>query len=392
MKIQKPIKYVIGAIILYVISTGISFGVFKALGVSGSSGGTASPLVPTEQGHFVIDPAIPRTEKCPINGKLFTKQEREIWEKRRPLAVMIENHTDARPQSGLSFADVVYEAVAEGGITRFMGIFHCGASAFNIGFAPVRSARTYYLDWLLEYDALYNHVGGAGRCNDDTVDERAKALCQIDKYGVKDMDQFGLPFKVCRRNESRLGREVAWEHTVECFSNELHEFAKTKYDWTNVDEEGVAWDEEFEEWKFKDDANESDHGTTASVSFVHWEGYDKDFGVQWNYDAATNSYKRVMGGEQHVDWINKEQIAAKNVVIQQTKETSGVDGHAHLLYATIGSGNALILQDGKVIEGTWKKASRTARTKYFDDKGKEIAFNRGQIWIEVVDPSSKITY
>jgi hypothetical protein len=76
-----------------------------------------------------------------------------------------------------------------------MGIFYCGAAAENLILAPVRSARIYYLPWVLEYDALYNHVGGAGNCDDPTVDERAKALCRIEQWKIKDMDQFGLPYK-----------------------------------------------------------------------------------------------------------------------------------------------------------------------------------------------------
>ncbi|RJR15434.1 DUF3048 domain-containing protein [Candidatus Microgenomates bacterium] len=390
MKKNKGITYIVVAIVLYIVSTGVSFAVFKALGTGSTT--TETPLVQNEQGHFVIDPSLPKTEACPINGQMFTKLERDIWEKRRPLAVMIENHVDARPQTGLSYADVVYEAVAEGGITRFMGVYYCGIAAYNIGFAPVRSARTYYVDWVSEYDALYNHVGGAGRCNDDTVDERAKALCQIDEYGIKDMDQFGLPFKVCRRNENRLGRVVAWEHTVECFSNELYNYAQEKYDWTNVDAEGVAWDENFDSWTFKDDAKEGDRGTVSSISFVHWEGYDNDFGVQWNYDSASNSYKRVMGGQPHVDFENKQQLIAKNVVIQMTREIDSVDEHAHVLYDTIGTGKALIFQDGDVIVGTWKKPKRTARTKFYDAQGKEVALNRGPVWIEVMSNLVDVTY
>lgn len=390
-KAKSPFKYILLGIILYLISTGVSYGAFKTFAGSGSNG-TTSPLVSDKKGHFVIDPSIPKTEKCPLNGQLFTKQEKDIWETRRPLAVMIENHVDARPQTGLSYADVVYEAVAEGGITRFMGVFYCGVAAYNIGFAPVRSARTYYLDWVSEYDALYNHVGGAGRCNDDTVDPRAKALCQIDTYGIKDMDQFGLPFKVCRRNETRLDREVAWEHTVECFSDALYDFAKTKYEWTNVDEEGVAWDDNFTSWKFKEDVKTADAGKVATVSFVHWEGYDKDFGVTWNYDASTNSYKRVMAGQPHVEWETKQQLSAKNVVIQQTRELDSVDEHLHVLYDTIGSGKAIVFQDGKAIVGTWKKPKRTSRTVFFDNAGKEISFNPGPIWIEVLSNSAKVIY
>ncbi|MEK7166414.1 MAG: DUF3048 domain-containing protein, partial [Patescibacteria group bacterium] len=114
------IKYIGGAILLYLVSTGISFAAFKTIG--GTSTVARVPVPSSAQGKFNIDPSIPRTEECPLNGEKFTKQEKDIWKSRRPLAVMIENHAEARPQSGLSFADVVYETVAEGGITRFMGI------------------------------------------------------------------------------------------------------------------------------------------------------------------------------------------------------------------------------------------------------------------------------
>ena len=200
-------------------------------------GGT-SETKPTKR--FALDPAIPRTALCPLNGDKYTEQEKVIWEKRRPLAVMIENHEEARPQSGLSYADIIYEAVVEGGVTRFMGIFYCGSAAFNIGLAPVRSARTYYLPWVLEYDAFYNHVGGAGNCNDPTVDERAKALCQIDQYRIKDMDQFGISFPTCYRNYDRLDHEVATEHTMVCFTDKLHALGE-KRGLTAVDENEVRW-------------------------------------------------------------------------------------------------------------------------------------------------------
>ena len=95
---------------LFLIATGLSFALFsffgKARGLS-----SLSPL--GQQDHFVVDPSLPKTEACPLNGQLFTKPEKELWAKRRPLAVMVENHAEARPQSGLSHADVVYEAVAE---------------------------------------------------------------------------------------------------------------------------------------------------------------------------------------------------------------------------------------------------------------------------------------
>lgn len=386
---SKPISYIIAALILYLVSTGISYTAFKAFGVTSTK--VVAPLPSGEKAKFVIDPSLPKTEKCPLNNKLFTKQEREIWEKRRPLAVMVENHEEARPQTGLSYADIVYETVAEGGITRFMGIYYCGIAAYSIGLAPVRSARTYFVDWVSEYDALYNHVGGAGRCNDDTVDDRAKALCQIEKYGIKDMDQFGISFPICYRNYDRLDHPVATEHTMVCYSDKLYDLAKER-NWTNVDEENTSWDENFEPWKFKDEVKQGERGTVASISFVHWPGYEDKYGVQWNYDNVANSYKRVNGGKPHIDLETNEQLTAKNVVIQFAKETVGVDDHAHLLYGTIGDGKAMIFQDGKSISGTWKKAKRTSRTKFFDDKGKEISFNPGSVWIEIIAQGAKIAY
>src|SRR5260221_13460782 len=128
MNKQQGITLGIIGLALYLISTGISFAVFSYLGKNPlrllpPSATTAPKTTPGK--HFAIDPSIPRTEPCPLNGKMYTKQEKDVWVTHRPIAVMIENHQEARPQSGLSRADVVYESVAEGGISRFMGIFYC---------------------------------------------------------------------------------------------------------------------------------------------------------------------------------------------------------------------------------------------------------------------------
>lgn len=393
MNKQQYIATGIIGLALYLVATGLSYAGFTYIG------GKKTPVFPgitdttgtPNQTHFGIDPSIPRTEECPINGQLFTKQEKEIWEARRPLAVMIENHAESRPQSGLSYADVVYEAVAEGGITRFMGIFYCGVAGGSVNLAPVRSARTYYLPWVLEYDALYNHVGGAGICSDVTVDERAKALCQIDQYKIKDMDQFGISFPTCYRNYDRLDHPVATEHTMTCVTDKLIKLAATR-GWTNVDAKGLAWDKNFTSWKFKDDANQEGRGASLSASFVAWKGYEKEYGVRWDYDKTTNTFKRFNGGEAHIDLENKTQLSASAIVILFAKETGPVDDHMHLLYANIGSGDGLLLQDGKVAKITWKKADKTARTKFFDTTGKEVNFNRGQIWIEMLPIGTSVSY
>lgn len=389
--INKKIKVFIIGFVVYLISTGASYAGFTLIrGEKGLEYVSPESLIEMEGEGMQLDPSEPKTEACPLNGQLHTKTEREIWEKRRPLAVMIENHTESRPQGGLSSADIVYEAVAEGGITRFMGVFYCGVAAQNVQFAPVRSARTYYLDWVLEYDALYNHVGGAGQCGEADVDERAKAMCQIRQYGIKDLDQLGISYPTCFRNPDRLGRPVATEHTMICISDKLYKIAEER-GWTNVDEEGVAWDEDFRSWKFAEKEEPTSTPTAANISFGFWEGY-KDFDVRWEYDPSTNNYKRFMGGKAHTDLETEQQLVAKNVVIQFTKEVGPVDAKKHLLYETIGKGEALIFQNGEVVEGTWKKAKRTARTLYFDGRGREVEFVPGQIWIEIVPKGNEVKY
>ena len=378
---------------LYLLSTGISYAVFNKVSGVGDSSTITSPvpkISPKEKVKNKVDPSIPKDQVCPLNGVKFTNQEKDIWDKRRPLAVMIENSEEARPQSGLSRADIVYEALAEGWITRFMGIFYCNTPMENITFAPVRSARTYYVDWVSEYDALYNHVGGAGRCPDDTVDPRAKALCQIDRYGIKDLDQFGIGYPDCYRNPDRLDHPVATEHTMVCFSENLYKIAD-KRDWNNVDDRGIPWDKNFKEWKFKDDSKESERGKINKIHLVFAQGYDK-YDVDWDYNTSSNSYLRSNGGKPHFDLEANVQLTAKNVVVQFSKITGPVDKHAHLLYATIGSGKAIIFQDGQAIVGTWSKKSRIGRTVFYNSSGKEIEFTRGSIWIEVLPSEQQVTY
>jgi len=391
MKTNKLVTLGIIGLSIYLISTGLSFAVFTFLTPNKSSPPTnTSTNTSTSKGGFVVDPALPKTEVCPINGVKYTKAEKDLWDSHRPLAVMIENHEESRPQSGLSSADVVYESVAEGGITRFMGVFYCNV-ANPVALAPVRSARIYFLPWVLEYDALYNHVGGAGLCNDPTVDSRAKALCRIDEWKIKDMDQFGISFPTCYRNYDRLDHTVATEHTMVCFTDKLFKLAAER-EWTNVDAKGVSWDKNFRPWTFKDEAGAMQRGSTTKISFVAWKGYEDNYGVVWDYDAGSNSYKRSNGGAPHLDLETKSQLTAKTVAVLFAKETGPVDDHMHLLYDNIGTGDGLVFQDGKVTEAIWKKADKSSRTVFYTKDGKEIQFNRGQIWIEMLPKGTTVTY
>jgi hypothetical protein len=378
---QKSLVIAIMALILYVVSASASFAVFSGLN-SKIAFNDFDSSVPGPGQDQEEDPSAPRTEQCPLDGVMHTKKAKDFWSKRRPLAVMIENHLEARPQSGLNSADVVYEAVAEGGITRFMGVFYCNLSDAQVG--PVRSARTYFLDWLSEYDALYAHVGGAN------TPGPANALGQIIDYKIKDLNQFSIGFPTFWRDYQRLGRAVATEHTMYSTTAKLWEIG-AKRGWTNVDEKGVSWDKSFVPWKFKDDSS----GTSASKVDVFFWKNGNDYKVEWNYDSSCNCYKRKNGGQDHTDLNKKEPIAPKNVVIRfqvESNANDGYPGNVHLLYGTKGQGKALILQDGKVIKGTWAKQSRTSREIFKDESGKEILFNRGQIWLQSVPDEKNVTY
>lgn len=380
---------------LYLITTGISYATFGFIASKGQSQFITSPVAkisPQNKPKFKVDPSVPRDQVCPLSGVMYTKQEKDIWEKRRPLAVMIENSEEARPQSGLSRADIIYEALAEGWITRLMGVFYCNTPLENITFAPVRSARTYFVDWVSEYDALYTHVGGANRIgvNADVTDPRADALGQIDTYGIKDMDQFGIGYPDCYRNPDRLDHPVATEHTMVCFSENLYKIAE-KREWTNVDERNIPWDKNFTQWQFGDEEKEEGRGTAANIKLVFSQGYEK-YDVEWEYDKASNTYKRKNGGQPHLDLETKEPLAVKNVIVQLTKLTGPVDDTGHFLYTTIGSGKALIFKDGKVINGSWAKKTRVSRTMFYDPTGKETEFNRGLTWIELLPSEKQITY
>lgn len=389
MKNNKLIT-VLGLIGVYLLATGISYTLFA----NASKNTTIEEKVTSQKVNktnnyeaLEFDDDSPKTEECPLNGAKYSKSQRKWWEGHRPLGVMIENHEEARPQSGLSFADVIYEAVAEGGITRFLAIYYC-QDAGIVG--PVRSARTYFLDWISEYGdyPLYAHVGGAN------TPGPADALGQIIAYGwssYNDLNQFSIGFPTFRRDESRLGHPVATEHTMYSTTSKLWKVAAQR-GLTEKDREGNMWSDNFVQYSFKDDAQESTRGNVKTISVSFWPNQPK-YDVVWRYDKSTNSYKRENGVKPHLDNNNDVQLNAKNIVIlfmQETNANDGYPGNIHLLYKNKGRGRALIFQDGKQITGTWKKDNREARTEIMGPQGSEIEFTRGTIWFQIVPIGSKI--
>lgn len=306
----------------------------------------------------------------PISGVFYSAEQKEAWSKRRPLAVMIDNHMLARPfQHGLQESDLIWEAVAEGGITRLLAIFH-GNDVEKLG--AVRSSRVYYIDWALEFPAYYSHIGGAG-----TVGSPANIFVYVKQKGVLDLDQF------------RLGSVTYWAGGDVVMSGgtilsrikytstaKLWEAGELLYPGTNELPN-------FRTWQFKNDASFDERPEEQEISFNFW--YIAAYEVRWRYDRAKNIYLRWQGGEEHIDQATQKQLWAKNTVLFYTRQRSAGDGTAHLLHDTVGGGDAIVFRDGQEILATWQRGSLSDRT-FFYKRGtqEEIEFNRGLTWIEVL--------
>lgn len=378
-------KILLAAFVAYFVVTALSYLFFAKSPFAQQFISPVPPPTTTTNGQIVFDESLPKTQACPLNGAKYSKQQEDWWEKHRPLGIMIENHENSRPQSGINAADITYEIVAEGGITRFLNIYHCQAP---IQVGPIRSARTYFLDFISEYGSspLYVHVGGAN------TPGPADALSQIVKYGwaaYNDMNQFSIGFPTFWRDYNRLGHPTATEHTMYSTTDKLWKFAAEKRKLSNKDEDGLSWDSEFVPFEFKEDALSSG---AKSIHIEHWTDY-KDYYVDWTFDSATNQYARKNGGAAHIDKNTGKQLTAKNIVVLYMVESSANDGYennAHLLYRTKGSGKAVVFMDGRQIKATWKKGAREDKTIITDENGEEIKFNRGKIWFHVLPPEGVV--
>ncbi len=360
--------------------------------------------VPTQtpEGTLVFDG--PKTEICPINGTKHTQEERNIWEQRRPLTVMIENSLESRPQSGLSNADIVYEAMSEGGITRFMGVYYCGvlrgsSESYDVG--PVRSARIYFANIASEYAdyPLYAHVGGANcsapRAGEPcTTNRKVQAIEAIASWGWNnkgtwgDLSQFSLPYKVCRRESERTGEVRDTEHTMYCSTEEMWNFAAARGLTNMTQVSNTAWNKNFSSWKF---TKEDKSLGTGYLSYSFWKGY-ADYDVVWKYDSVKNLYLRENGGVSQIDFTSQEQLSAKNIIVQLVKEERSLDQHAHNYYEVVGSGKGYLYQNGIQEEITWTKSSRTARTLFMSKSGKEVELVPGKTWVVLLPAKNTPVY
>ncbi len=289
-----------------------------------------------------------------IDGKLVEPGN----ENNQLIAVIIENHPDARPPAGLSQAHLVYEAESEGKITRFLAVFSLAEKIEKIG--PIRSARPYFADWAGETDALLAHCGGS-----------PEALVKIKQEKIFNLNEF--------YNGQYFWRDKALPapHNIFTSSQKLADFLQKN--------ERLSPD--FASWKYKDELEEEKRPETSRIDIVYSR---PDFVVKWEYNKISNSFLRFQSEEAHTDNLGK-QITAKNVVLAYMASTV-LDKELRLKYKNIGSGQAVVCLDGTCRQAVWRKNSSRQRMFFEDSNGQEIALNRGTAWIEIVQPSQKITY
>jgi hypothetical protein len=349
-KRSKKKKLLITLIVLIVLACGGFAGWYFGFNDSGQ------PKAVTNQ-STTDEEVIVETDKksdlvaSPLSGVLVPAADAA-----RPVTgIMIENSGNARPQSGLREADVVFEAIAEGGITRFLALFQTKKPDY-IG--PVRSARPYYVEWAAAFDAGYAHAGGS-----------PDGIARISQLGVKDINAFAYGSDVFFRTSDR-----------ESPHNLYSSFAGL--DKVNSDNGNTS--SIFTAWERKEDTPQT--ALAKSIDIVISSSF---YNVHYDYDAATNTYLRSEGGSKHLDEKSGQQLAPDNVLVMvMDNRISG----QYNVYTTTGSGAFVSFQDGVVREGTWSRTGAKDQYTFKDKYGFDFLFNRGQTWVSIIDTRSDVSY
>ena len=339
------------------------------------SGGPSTEATPAEPTPTAPEPTIaPSAEPtqllvpAPLTGLLVSPEAA----RRHPIAVMIDDHVDARPQAGFNAAAVVWQAPAEGGIPRYMLIFQDQVPG-DVG--PVRSSREYFIEWAAEWRAMYVHAGGS-----------PQALETLYAYGSGKYVWNADAFRWEERYLWRVHGDRFAPHNLFSDGVHLRELA------TKV---GAADGPIQPAWTFAPDLAGDYRPTGGQITVVY--PYEA---VRYRYDAATNTYRRYvrapLGGpfRLQTDAGDGAIVAPKNVVILRMAFGPLNDGHPnkHRLEASdVGHGVAWISTNGHTIKGTWRKASITAPTLLFGPDGKAVTLTAGQTFVEVMPLGYAVT-
>ena len=291
-----------------------------------------------------VEPAVTLVPS-PLDGSMVD----QITAAQPITAVVIENSPEARPQSSLNQAGVVFEAIAEGGITRFVALYQQNRPEI-IG--PIRSLRPYFIDWALMYDAPIAHVGGS-----------AEALDQARALGIKDLDEFALANTFYRATDRFAPHNVY-----------------TSFERLDATNQNLGFtDNDFTQLPRKEDSPVAIPDAAAITLNISSFLYRVDY----NYDITTNSYLRTLAGNPHIDRESQAQLNPKVVIVANI--ANRVVDFGRQAYDMVGSGTVQIFQDGTVIDGTWSRASQSSQFSFTDVNGDPIELNRGQTWITALD-------
>jgi hypothetical protein len=286
----------------------------------------------------------------------------------RPYAIMIDNAgTGCLPQGGIEAAQIVYEAIVEYGISRFMLIYWDTTPENRpemIG--PVRSSRHYFLDFAMEHDAIYIHFGGSPMAKSD-----------IQKFKINNADGVGYGGEIYFDITDNPGNWQDSYTTVE----RIEAFVKRAGYRTKTDEKHILG--------YTQNDVEPSQGQEAKSINLKYSSYYK---CSYVYDEEKNSYKRFRDGKEHIDRNSGNQLEAKNIIIQYVKNYRiPGDKEDRQELETVGSGNGYFISCGKAIKIKWSKDSRSAPTSYTDENGNEIKLNPGQTWIQIMPLYGEVT-
>nr|PZN30428.1 MAG: DUF3048 domain-containing protein [Chloroflexota bacterium] len=297
--------------------------------------------------------AVPNPTSDPITGAPALARGSVV---ERPYVVMIDNHPNAYPQTGMDKAAVVIEALAEFGLTRFMAVYAPGITPEAPQIGPVRSARLYFVQWAMGFGGLYAHAGGSPQALE--LAESTDAIVNVDAL----FRSYGIYF---RRSSDRVA-----PHNLYTSSAELANAASSADVPFTRDDIGFL---------FKEDAPESARPPAQRINYFFLYRED-DAG--WEYDPATNSYLRLRRGRPARDAASGEQLRFKNIIVLEVHEAPiPGDDKGRIEQQVIGTGRARVFMDGVEREVTWRKDSAEGWLGIYDADGEEVRLNAGPVWI-----------
>jgi hypothetical protein len=279
----------------------------------------------------------------------------------RVVSVKIENSPPARPQSGLDLADVVYETITEGGVTRFNALFH---SAAPKSAGPVRSARWSDTYIVPQYLALFSHCGGKTSLQKELRNKR-----------YSDMDQFFNPAPYVRASDRSA------PHNLYVDVGKLREDAIAK--------RGYAATAQIRGFEF----DRSEKLTTPTVTLLTVP-FNPDNKVSWSFDAASKKYLRSINGKPHKDRVSDRQYSARNVVVLWARTLprpeKDVAGTPVVEIVLTGNGQAAVFRDGQRLDGRWETQG-DAPPVFKTGDGKAIKLAPGVTWFQVIASDQDVT-